>query len=194
MSTNSLPTLSSKPGEAPALAILASETATSEEKARACQQLAVTGTAKAVPILAALLQDEKLSSHARSGLEIIDDPSAAKALRDSLASLRGGLLSGAITSLGVRRDAASVPEIHKLAGSPEADVRSAAISALGQIASPDAVAKLRSMLAWPQPEARIAVAHALIAATCRLDAAAATAVREAIRAADLPDFIRKVAG
>ena len=47
------------------------------EKARACQQLGEFGTGKAVPALAALLNDEHLSAYARSGLEGIPDPGAA---------------------------------------------------------------------------------------------------------------------
>src|SRR5260221_12616743 len=53
------------------------------DKARACQQLGESGTPEAVPVLAGLLADPKLSAYARSGLEGIADPSASAALREA---------------------------------------------------------------------------------------------------------------
>ena len=47
------------------------------EKAKACQDLAVVGTARAVPALAAQLENEKLAHYARFALEPIPDPSAS---------------------------------------------------------------------------------------------------------------------
>ena len=67
--------------EATALAVLTSDT---EQKARACQALAVVGGADAVPALAELLDDDELASYARTALEVIEDPSAGEALRSAL--------------------------------------------------------------------------------------------------------------
>ena len=74
-----------------------------------CRKLMVIGTAASVPALAALLADKDLSHMARYALERIPAPEAAQALRDALPKLSGALKMGVIGSLGVRRDAASVP-------------------------------------------------------------------------------------
>src|SRR5436309_1594427 len=62
------------------------------ERARACQQLAIVGTAEAVPALAALLADDKLGNYARDALEVMPDPAAGAALRAALGTLQGDLL------------------------------------------------------------------------------------------------------
>ena len=74
--------------EAQLLAVLKSG-ATQEEKASACRQLTRVATKNAVPALAALLGDEKLSHMARYVLEAIPDPSVDAALRDAMGKLQG---------------------------------------------------------------------------------------------------------
>ena len=81
-----------------------------------CRKLMVIGTAESVPALAGLLPDKDLSHMARYALERIPAPEAAQALRDALPKLSGALKVGVIGSLGVRRDAASVPALAALAG------------------------------------------------------------------------------
>src|SRR3954451_14722579 len=78
------------------------------EKAIACKQLAVYGSAQAVAELAKLLPNEELASWSRIALEAIPGPEASKALRDALDSAKGRLLIGTINSIGVRRDEAAV--------------------------------------------------------------------------------------
>jgi len=188
------PTTAMPTDEDTLLAKLASD-AGIEEKARACQKLAITGGIKSVPSLAALLGDEKLASHARSGLENIKDSAAGEALMNALGpDLRGRLLAGAIVSLGVRRETAAVPALFKLAGSTEPEIRDAAISSLGRIASPDAVENIMTLLTKGRADHKIPAAHAALAAARRLDPAAASALREAVRAADVPAHIKKAAG
>ena len=65
--------------EAELLAVLRSD-ARVQEKSAACRQLARIATKEAVPALAALLGDEKLSHMARYALETIRDPSVDDAL------------------------------------------------------------------------------------------------------------------
>ncbi len=176
-----------------AIATLSSD-ANTEEKARACQKLAIIGSSKSVPTLAALLGDEKLASHARSGLEIIKDAAAGEALMVALGpDHKGRLLAGVMVSLGVRREAAAVPALFKLAGFTEPEIRDAAISSLGQIASPEAVENIRMLLTKSRPDHKIPAAYAALAAARRLDPAAASALREAVRAADVPAHIKKAA-
>lgn len=177
-----------------ALATLASDAST-EEKARACEKLAIFGSSKSVPALAALLGDEKLASNARSGLENIKDAAAGEALMNALGpDLKGRLLAGVIVSLGVRRATAAVPALFKLADSTEPEIRDAAISSLGQIASPEAVGNLRTLLTKGRADHKVPAAHAALAAARKLDPAAASALREAVRAADVPAHIKKAAG
>ncbi len=80
----------------------------------ACRTLRVIGTAESVPALAGLLAERDLSHMARYALQAIPVPEAAKALRDALATLNAELKVGVIGSLGVRRDAESVPALAAL--------------------------------------------------------------------------------
>ena len=82
------------------LAILKAD-APPQEKSDACRELARIGTRQAVPVLAPLLADEKLSHMARFALEPIADPAVDAALRDALGKVKGPLLVGVISSLGV---------------------------------------------------------------------------------------------
>jgi hypothetical protein len=66
------------------------------EKAIACKELAVHGSAKAVPALAPLLADERLASWSRIALEAIPGPEADEALRKAMDSVKGRLLVGTI--------------------------------------------------------------------------------------------------
>ena len=101
--------------EAAALAVLASADADLNAKAMACDELGRVGTAKAVPVLAKLLADDKLSDYARDGLERIPAAAAGEALVEALKTLEGNLRVGVITSLGDRREVAAVPALAKIA-------------------------------------------------------------------------------
>jgi HEAT repeat protein len=178
--------------EAAMIATLESD-ATLFDKAKACQQLAVIGTRKAVPVLAKLLPDEQLSHYARFGLEPIPDPSVDAALRDALDKVEGGLLVGVINSIGMRRDAGAIGDLKGLMGNSDAAVAAAAAAALGRIGTPQAVGILDSALEGPAP-LRLAVADACLTAGDTLlgegkkDEAAA--VYEAMRQADLPKHLQ----
>lgn len=104
-----------------------------KDKVDACRQLGVIGTKDAVPVLAALLADEKLSHMARYALEPIPDPAVDDALRAALGKLKGRQLVGVIGSIGVRRDAKAIDALAKLLKDPDADVAQAAARALGKI-------------------------------------------------------------
>jgi HEAT repeat protein len=129
--------------EAELLAVLRSE-ATVEQKSAACRQLARIATKKAVPTLAALLCDEKLSHMARYALEAIPDPSVDDALRDALGKVQGRARLGVIGSLGVRRDAKAVDALAGLLKQP--DTVGAAARALGTIGTPAASKALEDAL------------------------------------------------
>lgn len=165
------------------------------DKAQACRQLAIAGDKAAVPALAALLGDEKLSAYARTALETTADPSAAEALRAAIPQLKGALLAGVVNSLGVRRDAEAVDALAKLAADRSSGVADEALAALGAIATPKAIATLRQVLAGPA-EARAAAAVACLTAADRLadkNKADSLALREAVMAADVPAHLRAAA-
>ena len=132
--------------EAELIAVLKSD-APQKDKADACRELTKVATKEAVPTLAALLGDEKLSHMARNALEPLPDPSADAALREALGKVKGRLLMGVIGSLGVRRDNQAVEAIAKLLADPDAGIARSAARALGQIGSPEAAKALDDALA-----------------------------------------------
>lgn len=136
--------------EAELIAILKSD-APQKEKADACRALARVGTKNAVPVLATLLGDERLSHMARYALEPIPDPSVDVALRDALSNVKGRPLIGVIGSLGVRRDAKAVEALGKLLADPDAEVAQSAARALGKIGTPEAARALETALAAAPP-------------------------------------------
>ena len=160
------------------------------DKAQACQRLALVGTREAVPALAALLADERLSSHARFGLEPIPDPSVDDALRDALGKLHGRLLAGVIHSIGVRRDVKAVGALVRLANDPDSDVAPVALMALGQIGTAEATDALERALAGTAPAAREAAADACLVCADRLlgqdERQEAARLCDAVRRADVP--------
>jgi HEAT repeat protein len=150
-----------------AIAVLRSA-ATLEEKFAACRRLAAIGDERAVPVLAGLLGDEKLSHMARYALEPIPHPSVDDALRGALGKVKGGLLVGVIGSIGARGDAKAVGPLVKLAGGDDGEVAKAAVAALGRIAAPEAVAALARLRAKAPDALRLAVADASLVAAGQL--------------------------
>jgi HEAT repeat protein len=166
-------------------------------KAQACQRLALIGTKEAVPALAALLADEKLSSYARFGLEPIPDPSVDDALRDALGKLHGRLLAGVINSIGVRRDVKAVNALAKLASDPASEVAPAALAALGQIATFEATETLQRALASDSAAVRDAAADGCLVSVERLlpqnKREESIRLCDAVRRANVPQQLRVAA-
>jgi HEAT repeat protein len=159
------------------------------EKIRACQQLAAMGSKDAVPALAALLPDEKLSVYARAALEVTPDPAADEALRSALKSLHGDQRIGAINSLAVRRDAAAVGPLAKIVQDRSTGALEALV-ALGHIANPAAIEVLRHTLADGPSELQPAAADGCLIAADRQFAAGqpdiALPLYDAVRHATVP--------
>lgn len=151
------------PDEAALIAILESD-AGWLEKQTACRALRQSGTAKAVPALAALLNDSELSNLARYALEPMENPEAGKALRDALNTTEGLLKSGVIGSIGARRDTLAVPLLIPLVDTADLDVASAAAGALGRIATQEATEKLLAAYPDAVPSLKPAIAEGLLAA------------------------------
>lgn len=142
---NGLSAESAAEKEAALIAVLKSD-AGQKEKADACRELAVYGTKAAVPTLAALLTDEKLSHMARYALEPIKDPSVDDALRNALGKVKGRLLVGVIGSIGVRRDEKAVDALNGFLNDPDPEVAQAAARALGSIGNTQCAKALRNAL------------------------------------------------
>jgi HEAT repeat protein len=159
------------------LAILKSSDATKDSRRFICQWLGVVGTEKSVAPLAALLSDPELAHPARIGLERLPYPSAGKALTDALSSLKGDLLVGAVSSIGVKRVTAAVPALSTLLKSGEDSVVQAALFALGEIGDDSASKALASAavsvgMARDLARARVSAAARLAQTGKRSEAAA----------------------
>jgi HEAT repeat protein len=165
--------------EAKLIAVLKSG-ATIEEKSTACRELTRVATKQAVPALAALLGDEKLSHMARYALEAIRDPSVDDALRDALGKVTGRPLQGVIGSLGVRRDAKAVAAIAKLLAAPDAAVAQSAARALGTIGTPEAAKALEAALDGAPVAKQLALCEGLFRAAEALAAEGQSAPSQAI--------------
>jgi HEAT repeat protein len=164
------------------------------EKCAACQQLRIYGTAQSVPVLAALLGQERVGHAARYALEGIPGPEATAALREALPKTSGTIKAGIINSLGWRRDAGSVPLLVPLISGADAVIAKETASALGRIGSDEAVAALKGARENSNSVVRRAVLEALlVCAENRLnegDNSGAAALYAGLYNAKVPTSIR----
>jgi len=133
-----------------------------------CRALRTMGTAESVPALAALLPQKDFSHMARYALQGMSCPEAGAAIRDAMPKLSGALKIGMIGSLGVRRDAASVPALVKLLGDADKAVARAAASSLGIIGTPEAGKGLADAAKKANADLKPAVADASLACAEKL--------------------------
>jgi hypothetical protein len=91
------------------LAALATPACTPAACAFFCEMLALVGSAKSVPALAALLRNPTTTEPARYALEAIPGPEVDTALRQALADLKGDAKAGLLGSIAARRDQAASP-------------------------------------------------------------------------------------
>ncbi len=149
------------------------------QKCDACFRLRIIGTAKSVPVLAALLGQERLSHAARNTLEALPYPEAGRALRQALSESSGSIKAGLIDSLGWRRESQAVSLLAPLLSDADGVIASASASALGKIGGDEAVAALRTAAGNAPPQVRVAVLEALL--QCAEDLRAAGNQRGAAR-------------
>ena len=133
--------------EAKLLPSLNNPATTVDSKRFICRMLGIVGSPQSVPAIAPLLADEKLNHPARIALETLPNPQAGAALRDAAGKVKGKLLVGVISSIGVRRDAQAVAILAPLTSSEDAKIANGAICALGEIGTPEAVAALKGVKA-----------------------------------------------
>lgn len=155
------------------------------EKAIACKQLTIYGSAAAVPELAKLLSDEQLSSWSRIALEAIPGPEADAALVEAAKKLKGQLLIGMINSLGVRRCSDAIDVLSQRLNEADEEVASAAAVALGEIGGMEAVGALYRAYGGATTTVRSAIAEGGILCAERF-----LANGETDRAVQLYDLVR----
>ncbi|NOX53394.1 MAG: hypothetical protein GXP27_02945 [Planctomycetes bacterium] len=143
--------------------LLQSPDASLHDKAVACKRLALFADKSAVPVLAKLLTDEKLSHYARFALEPIPDPAVDAALRTALKQVKGRLLVGVINSIGQRQDAGAIGDLKQLLSDSDPQVAAAAAAALGRIGTPATAAILKKELTDASAAQRAAAADACLA-------------------------------
>jgi HEAT repeat protein len=124
-----------------------------------CRKLMQIGTAASVSTVAELLADKDLSHMARFALERNPAPEAAQALRDALPRVAAPLKVGIISSLGQRRDVASVASLAKMLNDTDGTIARSAALALGAIRTSEA-AKALSNAKATAPETQIAITDA----------------------------------
>lgn len=174
------------PDEGSLIAVLRSE-APEAEKAIACKQLAIHGSAAAVPALAPLLAHDRLASWARIALEAMPGAEADAALRSAAGSLSGPLAVGAINSLGVRRDAGAIGLLTQKLTVADAAAAEAAAAALGRIGTAEAADALARAVA----DAPTAAIREIRAEACVNCAEQLRVAGRADRAIALADLVRK---
>lgn len=171
------------------IAVLASN-AEGGEKAIACKKLAIYGSAKAVPELAKLLSDERLSSWTRIALESIPGAEADQALLDALDGLKGRPLVGTINSIGVRRVVKAIEPLTKRLDDKDTLVANCAAASLGKIGGTAAAKTLRARLKTAPAGVRDAVAEGCVLCAERMMAEGhdqeAAELYDEVRKADVP--------
>lgn len=192
--TNSKEIMAQKPADL--VKLLQNPGASVFEKAKACQGLAMVGTADAIPALAALLPDEKLNEYARFGLEGIGDPAVNETLRAATAKLQGRQLIGVIDSIGQRKDTQAVGLLRGLLGNGDAAVASAAAGALGRIGTSESAAVLKEALGNESP-VKVWIADGCLACADGLAVAGkkaeAIALYETVGKASVPKHVQAAA-
>lgn len=165
-----------------------------KDKADACRELAQVGTREAVPVLAALLADEKLAHMARYALEPIPDPAVDEALRAALGRLKGRRLVGVICSIGARRDNKALPLLAKLLRDADPDVAQAAARALGRLGTTAAATALQNALADATAANQLALSEGLFRCAASLSAqgrrAEVVAIYDRLRCLPGPQQVR----
>jgi len=162
-----------------------------------CGKLRLVGDAESVPVLAGLLADKDLACAAANALLGISGPETGKAVREKLPTLSGLCKVQAINLLGKRRDVQDVPVLVGAIGDPDPQTVEAAIAALGNIGTPEAAKAIQDVRSKMPPNARPAIADALLVCAERLVSggkkAEAMAIYGVLSDAQYPNHVRAAA-
>lgn len=180
------------------LARLLEAPVSSAAKEYVCRKLALAGSARSVPALAALLeQDGAVFEAARTALQAMPCVEARAALRASLGKSSGARKIGVINSLGACRDAASVGALKALLANSDQEVAAAAAAALGEIGSMEAAEALAAVRSKAERTLGLRFADAELACAERLLAdgqkAAALAIYKALSESQWPAQVQLAA-
>ncbi len=148
-----------------------------------CSKLALIGTDRCVPALAALLDQPELATAACDALEKIPGSAPGRALRAGLKKVSGRQKAAVVRALGVRRDRAGISPLAKCLADPDPAVAARAAEALGEIGTARCAEALKNVYRRKGPAANPALAGALLACAERL--AQARQNREARRIYEL---------
>jgi len=113
------------------VAVLENAEATDEGRRFLCQQLAVVGTDRSVPVLGQLLRHAELGRHACYALRGIDTAAAGATLRGALADAPPKVRLDIIQVLAQRGEGENVPGLIDLLPSEDGTIVAAAATALG---------------------------------------------------------------
>ncbi|NOY41896.1 MAG: hypothetical protein GXP26_08680 [Planctomycetes bacterium] len=177
--------------EADLLAKLKSNDTSFRDKTAACKRLAVVGTEKTVPVLAGLLDDDKLSHYARYGLEPIPSDEVDKVLLAALETVQGRHLIGVIQSLGNRGKASAIEAIAKKLDDADREVAKAAAHCLGRLGTTAASGILSKRMSGEFAPAGLVCAKQL-ARQGQADAAIALLLK-VFRQEDAAEYVRLAA-
>lgn len=168
-----------------------------EAKEYICRKLTLIGSAACVPALARLLRDPATTHAARDVLQSLPIPEAGDALRGSLDALSGAARIGAILSLGLRRESASLATLVPLLERADDETVRAAAAALGEIGTSAAAESLAGFLPKASAGVRAAVADACLVCAERQAQAGQThtalALYDMVQRAELASHRRKAA-
>jgi HEAT repeat protein len=155
------------------------------------------GTPRSVPVLAALLEEDRVGHAARYALEAMPYAEAGAALRDTLKRTSGPRQAGIIDSLGWRRDTKAVPLLQPLLRDSNVTVAAAAATALGRIGGEPAVATLSETDATAPAQVHSAAMEGLLQCAERLmgdgEASAAASLYREVLARELGQPLRVAA-
>ena len=168
--------------------------ATDLAKDYACRQLALIGNDAALPALARLLPNPRMSYMARFALEGIGSPAAKKTLREMLGKTEGRQKMGAVISLGSLADAEAVPAIAALLEEDNRELREACLVALGRIGTVRAADALQAFAkrSGAKPETVDALLDAAESLCRHGQHQAAAGICQSLLAAD-SEFVRAAA-
>ncbi len=162
-----------------------------------CHKLSLIGSDASLPTLSKLLVDPKTSDMARYALERIPGAKVNEVLQDALSQTSGKARIGIINSLGVRKDAASIPTLERFVNDPDPEVATAVLAALGNIAEPAAETVLANAIEASSGQVRLTALASLVKIADNLAATGkakdAIVIYKSLDGPDVPASIRVAA-
>ncbi len=152
------------------IAMVSSSSSTFFQKAIACKRLYMIGNREAIPALAAHLGEEHMGHYARFALEPMPDPQVDVVFRDALGKLKGPVLIGVLTSIGVRRDVQALDQVAALMTDSDVEVARAAAATVGTISGRRAAELLMAGQSRVSAEVRPVWARAALVCADRMAA------------------------